>query len=197
MAEAARRAERIRPGENALQSLEAVERQGHLHPHDGRSGHTSSSQSQDDHDRRDLSQSAPPGVEPAGKNRRSGRLIGRRKAGMNTKLNAAKNANGRPTSFFITAGQVSDYTGAAALLDSLPKAQWVLADRSSPTGSATPCRKRASCPAFRAGKYLGSSNTTSAATNAATATRSCSAVSRIGDGSQRATTGARRPSSPP
>ena len=32
-------------------------------------------------------------------------------------------------SFFITAGQVSDYTGAAALLDDLPKAKWMLADR--------------------------------------------------------------------
>lgn len=28
-----------------------------------------------------------------------------------------------------TAGQVSDYTGAAALLDDLPKAKWMLADR--------------------------------------------------------------------
>lgn len=35
----------------------------------------------------------------------------------------------RPLSFFITAGQISDYTGAAALLDDLPKAQWMLADR--------------------------------------------------------------------
>ncbi len=31
--------------------------------------------------------------------------------------------------FFIAAGQVSDYTGAAALLSSLPDAQWLLADR--------------------------------------------------------------------
>ena len=29
----------------------------------------------------------------------------------------------------MTAGQVSDYTGAAALLDDLPKAQWLLGDR--------------------------------------------------------------------
>jgi IS5 family transposase len=29
----------------------------------------------------------------------------------------------------MTAGQVSDYTGAAALLSSLPKADWLLADR--------------------------------------------------------------------
>ena len=48
---------------------------------------------------------------------------------MNTKLHAVTDANGRPLSFFITAGQVSDYTGAAALLDELPKVQWMLADR--------------------------------------------------------------------
>ena len=48
---------------------------------------------------------------------------------MNTKLHAVTHASGRPISFFITAGQVSDYTGAAALLDELPKAKWLLADR--------------------------------------------------------------------
>lgn len=48
---------------------------------------------------------------------------------MNTKLHAVTDANGRPLSFSITAGQISDYTGAAALLDDLPKAQWMLADR--------------------------------------------------------------------
>lgn len=48
---------------------------------------------------------------------------------MNTKLHALTDANGRPLSFFITAGQISDYTGAAVLLDDLPKAQWMLADR--------------------------------------------------------------------
>src|SRR3546814_15326779 len=56
-------------------------------------------------------------------------LIGRTKGGMNTKLHAVTGANGRPISLFMTAGQVSDYTGAAALLDSLPKAQWMLADQ--------------------------------------------------------------------
>ena len=48
---------------------------------------------------------------------------------MNTKLHAVTDANGRPLSFFMTAGQVSDYIGAAALLDDLPKAQWLLGDR--------------------------------------------------------------------
>ena len=48
---------------------------------------------------------------------------------MNTKLHAVTDTNGRPISFFMTAGQVSDYIGAAALLDELAKAQWLLADR--------------------------------------------------------------------
>ncbi|KQR81372.1 transposase [Sphingomonas sp. Leaf343] len=47
---------------------------------------------------------------------------------MDTKLHAVTDANGRPLSFLMTAGQVSDYTGAAALLDDLPKAQWLLGD---------------------------------------------------------------------
>ncbi|WEQ54518.1 IS5 family transposase [Komagataeibacter nataicola] len=58
-----------------------------------------------------------------------GRLIGRTKGGMNTKLHAITDQNGRPLSFFMTAGQISDYTGASALLSSLPMAQWLLADR--------------------------------------------------------------------
>jgi transposase len=48
---------------------------------------------------------------------------------MNTKLHAVTDANGRPLSLFMTAGQVSDYTGAAALLDDLRRAQWLLIDR--------------------------------------------------------------------
>ncbi len=48
---------------------------------------------------------------------------------MNTKLHAVADAKGRPIGFFMSAGQVSDYTGAAALLGGLPKAGWLLADR--------------------------------------------------------------------
>ncbi|WP_405404749.1 IS5 family transposase [Paracoccus sp. Ld10] len=58
-----------------------------------------------------------------------GRQIGRTKGGMNTKLHAVTDAKGRPIRLFMSAGQVSDYTGAAALLDSLPQADWFLADR--------------------------------------------------------------------
>ena len=52
---------------------------------------------------------------------------------MNTKLHAVTDTSGRPIRFFITAGQVSVYTGAMALLSSLPVADWfreVLVDRS-------------------------------------------------------------------
>ena len=51
---------------------------------------------------------------------------------MNTKLHAVTDTSGRPIRFFITAGQISDYTGAMALLSSLPDADWfreALADR--------------------------------------------------------------------
>ena len=53
---------------------------------------------------------------------------------MNTKLHAVTDAKGRPIRFFMSAGQVSDYTGAAALLDGLPKADWILGDRGYDAG---------------------------------------------------------------
>lgn len=40
---------------------------------------------------------------------------------MTTKLHAVTDADARPIRLYMTAGQVSDYTGAAVLLDSLPK----------------------------------------------------------------------------
>ncbi len=36
---------------------------------------------------------------------------------------------GRPLSLFVTAGQVSDYIGARALLSSIPNVDWLLGDR--------------------------------------------------------------------
>ena len=48
---------------------------------------------------------------------------------MNTKLHAVTDTIGRPIRFFMTAGQVSDYTGTRALVSSLPAADWLLGDR--------------------------------------------------------------------
>ena len=56
-------------------------------------------------------------------------MIGRTKGGMNTKLHAICDSHGRPLNFFVTAGQVRDYTSAKALLNSLPDVDWLLGDR--------------------------------------------------------------------
>jgi transposase len=44
-------------------------------------------------------------------------------------LHAITDTSGRPIRRFITAGKVSDKTGAAALMNDLPKAKWLRADR--------------------------------------------------------------------
>ena len=81
------------------------------------------------------SQSTPPTTRHilrrlgCGKKGGGGRLIGQTKGEINTKPHAVTEGNGRPVHFFITAGQVSDYTGAAALMNALPEADWLLADR--------------------------------------------------------------------
>ena len=107
-------------------------RQRHLRQNDARPGFRGE-RPKDGDDRRDLFEGTSHGHQPAvkkgGPDDRRGRLIGRTKGGMNTKLHAVTDAEGRPIRFFMTAGQVSDYTGAAALLGSLPKAEWLLADR--------------------------------------------------------------------
>ena len=48
---------------------------------------------------------------------------------MNTKLHAICDSQGRPLNLFVTAGQVSDYIGARAMVSSLPKVDWLLGDR--------------------------------------------------------------------
>ncbi len=48
---------------------------------------------------------------------------------MNTKLHAICDSKGRPINFFVSAGQVSDYIGARALMSSLPDVDWLLGDR--------------------------------------------------------------------
>jgi transposase len=45
------------------------------------------------------------------------------------KLHAICDSQGRPIDLFVTAGQVSDYIGARALLSGLPKVKWPLGDR--------------------------------------------------------------------
>ncbi len=48
---------------------------------------------------------------------------------MNTKLQAICDSQGRPLNLFVTAGQVSDYIDARALLSSILNVYWLLGDR--------------------------------------------------------------------
>jgi transposase len=92
-----------------------------------------------------------------------------------TKLRAITDAKGRHLKFFMTAGEVGDYTGAAALLSSLPTAEWMIADQcynaecsrdALKDKGIRPCIPDRSCAAKL-------STTTSGVIAAATASRSC------------------------
>ncbi|MFT7311397.1 MAG: hypothetical protein ACI853_001895 [Paracoccaceae bacterium] len=114
--------------------------------------------------------------------------------GMNTPLDQY----GYSAMYSSPVGQrVNDYTRAAALMNGLPKAEWLLAD----TGYDADWFQevfidKAKSPVFPcvscARKPL---RTTSGATNGATVSRECSGGSRTGDVWQHATTDAQRSSS--
>ena len=53
-------------------------------------------------------------------------LIGRTNGGVNTNLHAICDGKERPIDLFVTAGQLSDYVGARALLSGLQNVKWLL-----------------------------------------------------------------------
>ncbi|MFC0148285.1 IS5 family transposase [Sphingobium scionense] len=59
----------------------------------------------------------------------SPRRIGRTKGGLNSKLHAVCDGKGRPLVMLLSEGQMSDYKGAALMLDALPHAKALLGDR--------------------------------------------------------------------
>lgn len=58
-------------------------------------------------------------------------MCGRTKGGINTKLHAICDSQGRPPKLFKTAGQISNYIGARALCDTLSDVDSLLGDRES------------------------------------------------------------------
>src|SRR6056297_2256058 len=108
--------------------MEAVERERHLRPDASGTGRSGRRDRHAD-DRCDASEDAPHSLKPGAEKGGRGRLIGRTKGGMNSKLHAVTDAAGRPLRMFLTAGQRSDYIGARALLDGLPPAEHMVADR--------------------------------------------------------------------
>jgi transposase len=57
------------------------------------------------------------------------RRIGRTKGGLNSKLYAVCDGQGRPLIMLLSEGQMSDYKGAALMLDALPPARQLLGDK--------------------------------------------------------------------
>ncbi|MGH8336474.1 MAG: IS5 family transposase [Gammaproteobacteria bacterium] len=57
------------------------------------------------------------------------RCIGRTKGGLNSKLHAVCDGRGRPLVMLLSEGQMSDYKGAALMLDALPPGKAMLGDR--------------------------------------------------------------------
>ena len=77
----------VRSPHDLVQPLEVLAREGYVRLNLDGSGHRGA-RSEDRHDRRDLSQDPPHGDESVGQKGGRGRLIGRTKGGMNTKLHA-------------------------------------------------------------------------------------------------------------
>lgn len=57
------------------------------------------------------------------------RRIGRTKGGLNSKLHTVCDGDGRPIILLLSQGQMSDHKGARLMLDALPPAEHLIADR--------------------------------------------------------------------
>ena len=57
------------------------------------------------------------------------RCIGRTKGGLNSKLHAVCDGKGRPLIMLLSEGQMSEYKGAALMLNALPRAKELLGDK--------------------------------------------------------------------
>ena len=113
---------------DTLPPLEAVQREGHLFKV---APQTCGSKWRHRHadDRCDPFEGPSHGLQSGVEKGWRGRLIGRTKGSMNSKLHAVTDAAGRPLRLFLSGGQCSDYIGARALLETLPSAAYLLADR--------------------------------------------------------------------
>ena len=99
------------PTQDDLQPLHPLEQARRVQP-DLRSPGGQGRQTRSTHDRRDAPQGASDGGQPAQKGVVP-RRIGRTKGGLNSKLHAVCDGQGRPLVMLLSEGQMSDYKGAA------------------------------------------------------------------------------------
>lgn len=126
------------------------------------------------------------------------RRIGRTKGGLNSKLHAVCDGRGRPIIMLLSEGQMSDYKGAALMLDDCRRRSSCSATRdTTPTGSATRSPRVASRHAFRRNQTARRrSSMIVCSTASGTRSKTCSAESRTGGASIPATIDALIPSCP-
>jgi transposase len=98
-----------------------------VQPHLCRTGGTDP-RARPDHDRCHPPQGAPDGGKPL-KRGALPRCIGLTKGGLNSKLHAVCDGEGRPIVMMLTEGQMSDHKSAVLLFDALPCAKELLGDK--------------------------------------------------------------------
>ncbi len=121
------------------------------------------------------------------------RRIGRTKGGLNSKLHAVCDGQGRPVIMLLSEGQMSDYKGAGPddRCSNRPRSSCSLTRAMMPTGFAGLLANAASWPAsHRSQTEKSRSNMTASSIVNGTRSRTCSAGSRTGDASTPDTTDA-------
>ena len=147
-----------------------------------------------DHDRRHASE----GASHRGELFKKGpvpRRIGRTKGGLNSKLHAVGDGDGRPLVMLLSEGQMSDYKGAALMLPALPKAKQLLADKGYDADWFRAASAREASPPAFLRKPTGKPRScmTSCSTNSAIRSKTCSGASKTGGASTPDTTVAPTP----
>jgi transposase len=122
-----RRAQGVWAAQDALQPLHPLESARRLRPH-FLGARRRRAEARADHDRLYPSESASDGGEPPKKGVLS-RCIGRTKGGLNSKLHVVCDSAGKPLVMLLTEGQMSDHKGARLMLEALPPASAMIADR--------------------------------------------------------------------
>ena len=115
------------PHKTLSQPLRALEQGRGLRPHLPSPG-CRKHRHQDGHDRQHPSGGASHRRQPA-QGGAFPRQIGRPRGGLNSKLHAVCDGDGKPVILLLTAGQVSDYCEADTVLDALPEADVLIADK--------------------------------------------------------------------
>ena len=114
------------------------------------------------------------------------RCIGRTKGGLNSKLHAVCDGKGRPLIMLLSEGQMSDYKGAALMLNALPHAKELLGDKGYDADwfrQALAQRGITACIPVKIQPQKHQSNMTASCIASVTGSKTCLDNSKTGDAS--------------